>query len=126
MKKGIIQERRADVICILADWPNVAEGIFFTDKAMYASYPKNSSKSFRVEYGEIKSLEYRQSVPDWRIREEAQHLDCMQRIKTAIETVSVSFHIDIPCDKHLASGDLLPTAWCFFCISCRIGLITTG
>lgn len=67
MKKGIIKERRSDVICILGDWPSVAEGIFFTDKAMYVSSPKNSSKSFRVEYGEIKSLEYRQSVPDLRI-----------------------------------------------------------
>ncbi|MGG1618010.1 hypothetical protein ACIFQM_00415 [Paenibacillus sp. NRS-1782] len=58
MKKSLIQERRSDVICILGDWGNVAEGIFFSDKALYVNSPKNKSKTFRVSYNEIRELNY--------------------------------------------------------------------
>lgn len=58
MKAGFIQEQRSDVICILGDWENVAEGIIFTDKALYVKSPKNRSKSFRVGYNEITKIKY--------------------------------------------------------------------
>ena len=58
MKKGIIKEQRSDVIAILGDWDNVAEGIFFTNKALYVSTPKNTYKNFRVSYSDIKELHY--------------------------------------------------------------------
>lgn len=58
MKAGFVKEKRSDVICILGDWENVAEGIIFTDKAMYVNSPKNRSKRFRVGYDEIAKLIY--------------------------------------------------------------------
>ncbi len=59
MKKNLIKEDRQDVICILADWENVAEGIFFTDKAIYVDSPKNQRRKFRVSYDEIESVIYK-------------------------------------------------------------------
>lgn len=58
MKKGIIQEPRENVIAILGEWENVAEGIFFTDKAIYVNSPKNSFIKFTVQYDEIKEMVY--------------------------------------------------------------------
>lgn len=59
MKKSIIKEKRSDVICVLGDWDTVAEGIFFTDKALYVNSPKNKqSKTFRAAYDEITRLDY--------------------------------------------------------------------
>lgn len=58
MKSGLIKEARSDVICILGDWENVAEGIIFTDKALYVKSPKNRSKHFRVCYHDITALNY--------------------------------------------------------------------
>ncbi|WP_199825329.1 hypothetical protein [Gorillibacterium timonense] len=58
MKAGLVKEKRSDVICILGDWENVAEGIIFTDKALYVKSPKNRSKNFRVCYSEIAKINY--------------------------------------------------------------------
>ncbi|OUS68693.1 hypothetical protein B1748_33100 [Paenibacillus sp. MY03] len=63
MKTGIIQEKRSDVICMLADWSNVAEGIFLTDQALYVHSPKNRDKKFRVPFHSIKGLDYN-PIPD--------------------------------------------------------------
>ena len=67
MKTNIIKEKREDVICILADWETVAEGIFFTDKAMYVNSPKNETKRFSVRYNEIEELKYYSSTAELKI-----------------------------------------------------------
>lgn len=58
MKANIIREKREDVICILGDWESVAEGIIFTDKAIYVNSPKNETKKFSARYNEIEELKY--------------------------------------------------------------------
>jgi len=63
MKRNIIVESRSNVICILGDWRKVAEGIFFTDEAIYVNTPKNSIKTFRLAYDEIVELKYNSVVP---------------------------------------------------------------
>src|SRR5690606_16176841 len=63
MKKNIVRESRPNVICVLGDWRNVAEGIFFTDQALYVNTPKNSMKQFRLRYDEIKEIKYNATVP---------------------------------------------------------------
>lgn len=67
MKSSIINESRNDVICILSDWETVAEGIFFTDKAIYVNSPKNESKKFSVRYDEILELKYYSSTAELKI-----------------------------------------------------------
>ncbi|MEG6616197.1 hypothetical protein V6C27_07130 [Peptococcaceae bacterium 1198_IL3148] len=67
MKSSIVNESRSDVICILADWETVAEGIYFTDKAIYVNSPKNKSKKFRVSYDDIKQLNYDRSTVELEI-----------------------------------------------------------
>lgn len=54
---GIISKAE-NIICLLGDWSNVAEGIFFTDKTLYVNTPKNSMKKFKVKYSNITGLEY--------------------------------------------------------------------
>lgn len=59
LSKGFsIPEGKDAVICVLADWESIAEGIVFTDRAMYVSSPKNKDKQFRVQYNEITDLTY--------------------------------------------------------------------
>ncbi len=67
MKANIIKEKSEDVICVLADWDMVAEGIFFTDKAIYVKSPKNENKEFAVRYNEIEKLNYYSSIAELRI-----------------------------------------------------------
>lgn len=67
MKANIVREKRDDVICVLADWKTVAEGIFFTDKAMYVNSPKNETKHFSVRYNEIEELRYYASTAELKI-----------------------------------------------------------
>lgn len=67
MKANIVKENREDVICILADWETVAEGIFFTDKAMYVNSPKNETKRFSVRYNEIDEIKYYSSLAELKI-----------------------------------------------------------
>jgi hypothetical protein len=67
MKSGFIKEGRSDVICILGDWENVAEGIYFTHKAIYVNSPKNESKKFRVSYDDIHELKYNSSTAELKI-----------------------------------------------------------
>lgn len=67
MRADIIREKREDIICILADWETVAEGIFFTDKAMYVNSPKNETKKFSVRYNEIEELKYFSSTAELKI-----------------------------------------------------------
>ena len=57
-KSGAISEGTDAVICILGDWESVAEGIIFTNHAMYVQTPKNSNKKFKVRYDEIRNLRY--------------------------------------------------------------------
>ena len=57
-KSNIISEGTSNIICILGDWDCVAEGIIFTDRAMYVNSPKNSDKMFKVRYDEINDLNY--------------------------------------------------------------------
>jgi hypothetical protein len=67
MKSGLIREIRSDVICILCDWETVAEGIYFTHKAIYVNSPKNEDKKFRISYDEIKQLKYNSSSAELKI-----------------------------------------------------------
>lgn len=61
-KKNIVS-RSENVIGVLADWKNVAEGIVFTDKAMYMISSQNTvQKKYTVRYDEIKYLQYKQAV----------------------------------------------------------------
>lgn len=57
-KGGLLTEGTDAVICILGEWGEVAEGIIFTDRAMYLSSPKNSQKKLKVRYCEITRLRY--------------------------------------------------------------------
>lgn len=59
----MIPDSESSIICILADWSNVAEGIIFTDMAIYLNTPNNTEKKFYVLYKEIKSLKYNPNIP---------------------------------------------------------------
>lgn len=69
--KKILKEDVKSVICVLGDWQNVAEGIVFTDQAIYVASPKNKEdKKFRLSYNEIKETAYYTNpeldiVTDW-------------------------------------------------------------
>lgn len=52
----ILKEDIDDLICVLADWADIAEGIFFTTKAVYVDSPKNAMRRFRVRYDDIVKL----------------------------------------------------------------------
>ncbi len=67
MKLNFVKEKREDVICILGDWEVVAEGIIFTDKAMYVNSPKNEMRKFSVRYDEIEELKYYSSSAELKI-----------------------------------------------------------
>lgn len=67
MKLNFIREKRENVICVLCDWETVAEGIFFTDKAIYVNSPKNETKKFSVRYNEIDSLKYYSATAELKI-----------------------------------------------------------
>lgn len=67
MKSSIINEDRSNVICILGDWEVVAEGIYFTDKAIYVNSPKNKSKRFSVRYDDIAELKYDSLIVELKI-----------------------------------------------------------
>ena len=69
-EKDWFSEKKSDVICILGDWETVAEGIIFTDKALYLSSPKNSEKKFKVHYSDIIALNYNKNVPKLTIKTE--------------------------------------------------------
>ena len=56
--KGIISEGMDSIICILGDWESVAEGIIFTDSAIYVNSPKNDDEPFKVRYDDITDLSY--------------------------------------------------------------------
>lgn len=60
-KEKMLSEGTDAVICILGDWESVAEGIIFTDRAMYVNTPKNEDRKFKVRYDEITDLIY---LPD--------------------------------------------------------------
>lgn len=77
-KSGILSEGTDAIICILGDWESVAEGIVFTDRAMYVNSPKNSNKKFKVRYDEIRNLTY-YTLP-----------------KLVIETGTNSYRVDTP------------------------------
>lgn len=53
-----LKEDISDIICILGDWNNVADGIIFTSKAIYVDSPKNRGKAYRVRYDDIEKLGY--------------------------------------------------------------------
>lgn len=54
----MIREGTDDLICVLSDWSTVAEGLFFTSKALYVQSPKNETKKFRVRYDDITEMIY--------------------------------------------------------------------
>lgn len=66
-KKKWVSETNEKIICILADWDNIAEGIVFTDKAIHVNSPKNSDKCFHVYYDKIIDLTYLSSIPELQI-----------------------------------------------------------
>lgn len=58
LKTEWFADSRDSIICVLADWAEVAEGIIFTDKALYVNSPRNEDRKFKVRYREIKKLVY--------------------------------------------------------------------
>lgn len=62
--KKILREDVDDLICVLGDWTEVAEGIFFTSKAIYVNSPKNQDKKFRVRYDDITSMTYYSAIKE--------------------------------------------------------------
>ena len=72
-KSKMLSEGCDAVICVLADWESVAEGIIFTDRAMYVNSPKNEDKKFKVRYDEITDLIYLSSVPKLCIETEKDY-----------------------------------------------------
>jgi|LSQX01.3.fsa_nt_gb uncharacterized protein YcfJ len=65
--KKILREDVDDLICILGDWDSIAEGIFFTSKAIYVNSPKNQDKRFRVRYDDITQLKYFSAIKELAI-----------------------------------------------------------
>lgn len=65
--KKILRENIEDLICVLGDWGNVAEGIFFTSKAIYVNSPKNQDKRFRVRYDDIIKLKFYTGIKELAI-----------------------------------------------------------
>lgn len=57
-EKQLIDNPRENVLGILSNWDSYAEGIFFTSYAIYVNDPKNSMEKFKVNYFNIKKLEY--------------------------------------------------------------------
>lgn len=113
MKKGIIQEPRENVIAILGDWENVAEGIFFTDKAIYVNSPKNSYIKFRVQYDEIKEMDYNANITRLRIFTYSDRqfdietpLWSKRNIKLFLEIASGSMTFDQEDERRLQKVDL--------------------
>lgn len=62
-KKKLLSEGVDAVICILGDWESVAEGIIFTDRAIYVNSPKNEDNKFKARYDEITDLIYSPDIP---------------------------------------------------------------
>lgn len=57
-KKDFFKETANNIICIMGDWENVAEGIILTNETIYVNSPKNKDKPFSVKYEKIKRLAY--------------------------------------------------------------------
>lgn len=51
----------------MGDWESDAEGIVFTDKAIYVNSPKNETKQFSARYNEIDELKYYASSAELKI-----------------------------------------------------------
>lgn len=68
-EKKILREDINDLICVLGDWNEIAEGIFFTSKAIYVNSPKNEDKKFRVRYDDITDMTYYSNLKDLLIRD---------------------------------------------------------
>lgn len=65
--KKILREDIEELICVLGDWESVAEGVFFTSKAIYVNSSKNRDKTFRVRYDDITRLEYHSDIGELAI-----------------------------------------------------------
>ena len=88
-ESGIIKEDISDLICVLGEWTEVAEGIFFTSKAMYLNSPKNTLKTFRVAYKDITQL---------KLYKKSRELDIFDKSKTKYTINSKVW--DISAIKH--------------------------
>ena len=61
--KGTLRdEKPEDIIALLCDWVSVSEGIFFTKDKIFVKSPKNSERSFCVNYNDIDQLRYGNSI----------------------------------------------------------------
>lgn len=45
--------KRSNIICYLSDWENVADGIVFSENAIFVKTPKNKDKEFYIKYEDI-------------------------------------------------------------------------
>lgn len=77
MNQGFIQEERANVICILSDSESLAQGIFFTDKALYVNSARNKTGPFHAKYDEIRGLVYVSSTAELRILTDNSSVYCI-------------------------------------------------
>ncbi len=111
--KNILREDINDLICVLGDWDNVADGIFFTDQAIYVSSPKNQDKSFRIRYDDISDLIlYSDGVLEIADHKQKHYhityeLWNVHAIKLFLEFASAQYHYS-ESDLNLINDILLP------------------
>ncbi len=57
-KKSFFKETERAIVCVLADWKEVPEGIVLTNQAIYVDSPKNTDKCFSIRYEDVSRLGY--------------------------------------------------------------------
>ena len=101
--KKIIREDICDLICILCDWESVAEGIFFTSKAMYVNSPKNKVKSFRIRYDDIVEMILFKSSNELIIKD---YRDKMYTINTKLwNAYAIKLFLEFASEKYNFEDD---------------------
>lgn len=79
-KQSMITEGTDAIICVMADWETVAEGIVLTDRAIYVNSPKNEDKRFKVRYDEITDLVYLSDPPKLGISTEDHYYEVTTKL----------------------------------------------
>ena len=96
-KNKMITEGVDNVICILGDWISVAEGIIFTDRAIYVNSSKNLDKKFKVRYDEITELTYFPDEPRLCIKTERDHYQITTKLWSK---QSIHDFLQFACEKY--------------------------
>lgn len=86
-REGILREDIDDLICILGDWKDISEGVFFTSKAIYVNSPKNKDERFRVRYDDIVKLKYRPKAKELEITDYDDKTYCITTRLWSVRTI---------------------------------------